>query len=315
MTLRFLQDNLWPTITKLARKSDRKHVAVAYLGQGANKLLPLDKGDSLVIDMSQGAVKSGQTDPKEIEKYLKKGVDIYTCTNLHAKVYIFDKTLVVGSANVSRHSRHSLIEAGLLCRDRDMLTQARGFVKSLQVEPVTPGYVKLCKKRYRTPKIHDFKNRHPDTRLPHSRLWVIGTVPTNFSGQENRLCWDGEKKASKKLKNARKFEVNSICWPGKSRLTEHVMEGDLIVSIHTEGKSIKVFPPSRVLLTKKYRSFDHQKQPRMFIHIEEPKNPKLLGWRNVKDAVVKAGLRSISSNSIREIRSSELKHVILGLWS
>ncbi len=89
MALKILQDELWPIITKLARKSKRKHVAVAYLGQGASKILPLGKGDNLVIDMSQGAVKSGQTDPKEVEKYFKKGVNIYTaqtymlkCTSL-----------------------------------------------------------------------------------------------------------------------------------------------------------------------------------------------------------------------------------------
>ena len=74
MTTKILQDDLWPTITKLAKKSKRKYVAVAYLGHGANRLLPLRKDDSLVIDMSLDTVKNGQTDPHEVEKDGKRGV-------------------------------------------------------------------------------------------------------------------------------------------------------------------------------------------------------------------------------------------------
>ncbi len=228
-------------------------------------------------------------------------------------MYIFDKTLLVGSPNVSRHSQHTLVEGGLLCRDSDVLTQARGLIKSLQEEPVTPGYIKLCKKLYKPPKISTPKKNTKSST--HSRLWIISTVPVEFSDQENHLCRAEEKKASKKLKDTRKFEVNSIRWMGKSRFTEHVMEGDLIVTIHTERNVTKVSPTSRVIQITKYRSFDRKKRPRMFIHIEEPKRPKLLSWHDFKKEVVKAGLQSISSNPIREIRSRKVKSAILGLWS
>ena len=71
--MKLLHEDLWPTITRLARKSGRKHVAVAYLGSGASRLLPLGRGDSLVVDMSPGAVKSGQTNPFEVENTSKRG--------------------------------------------------------------------------------------------------------------------------------------------------------------------------------------------------------------------------------------------------
>lgn len=317
MATKILQDNLWPTITKLARQSKRKHVAVAYLGRGANKLLPLGKGDSLVIDMSQEAVKNGQTDPNEVEKYIKKGVNAYTCSNLHAKVYIFDRTLIVGSANVSQHSRYGLVEAGLLCQDSDVLTQTLGWIRSLQVEPITMGYVEFCKTLYNPLKTrYDTKRKRKYTTTPtHYSLWVLSVSPVDFSDREDRLCEAEREKASKKLKDARKFEVSSIRWTGKSHITEHIREGDLVVQIWNERGKTEVYPPSRVIHITKYQSFDRKKIPRILIHIEEPKHPRLLSWRQFKKKVVNAGLRRISRNSKREIRSLAIKHTILGLWS
>jgi hypothetical protein len=55
--------DVWSTITKFAKKSKKRNVAVAYLGNNAIRLLPLDKDDSLVVDMSDASVKTGQTNP------------------------------------------------------------------------------------------------------------------------------------------------------------------------------------------------------------------------------------------------------------
>jgi hypothetical protein len=54
----------WDRIQMLVNNQPgRCHVGVAYFGSGASKLLPLDAGSVLVIDMSERAVKSGQTKP------------------------------------------------------------------------------------------------------------------------------------------------------------------------------------------------------------------------------------------------------------
>jgi hypothetical protein len=310
MTLKILTDDLWPTLTKLARKSRRAHVAVAYLGKGANKLLPLGKGDNLVVDMSESAVRSSQTNPYEIERYLRKGVDVYTCSNLHAKLYVFDKTLVVGSANVSRRSQQDLVEVGLLCKDKHVLTQARGWVKSLQQgPPVTPGYIRLCKRIYKPPKFP------PGPPPAHSRLWVVGVRPVDLPEQEERLFETEEKKVSKKLKDVKKFEVAWIRWIGKSRFVECAREGDQVVQIGEEGKNVKVYPPERIVGIRRYKSFNRWKRPRTFTFLEEPKRPRLLRWTDFKKEVTKAGLSRILPYSTREIRSQEVKNAILGLWS
>src|SRR2546425_10788135 len=97
----FIHAGLWHRITSLVSRSHRNYVAVAYLGPLATELLPLNKGDMLVVDMSVRAAKSSQTDPREVRKYKEKGVKVYSCQNLHAKVFVLGKKAVVGSSNVS----------------------------------------------------------------------------------------------------------------------------------------------------------------------------------------------------------------------
>lgn len=52
-----------------------------------------------------------------IEKLFKRGVIVYSRPCLHAKMLIAGQTLVVGSANISKHSRDTLDEAAILTKD------------------------------------------------------------------------------------------------------------------------------------------------------------------------------------------------------
>lgn len=151
----FAHADLWPRIGTLAKKSKRSHVAVAYLGPTAAELLPLKKGDFLVVDMSTRAAKSSQTDPREVRKFKTKGVDVYSCQNLHAKVFVFDNQAVVSSANVSQRSKNFLCEAGIVTTDPVVVDSARRFVESIDSEEVTWSRIKQCKKIYKPPKYGD----------------------------------------------------------------------------------------------------------------------------------------------------------------
>src|SRR5262249_36005570 len=113
MTISFLTDTTWKRLTKLAWQTTSAKVAVAYLCQGASKLLPLKSGSVLVVDLSKAAVRSGQACPQEVIKLLRKGVEVHSCSNLHAKVFAFGRRAIIGSTNVSRNSEHALIEAAV----------------------------------------------------------------------------------------------------------------------------------------------------------------------------------------------------------
>jgi hypothetical protein len=83
----FLQSNIWDKITFLAKRAKHRFIAVAYLGKGASDLLPLNRGDVLVVDMSLSAMRSGQTNPFEIGKYLKRGMEVHSHTLTFTQKY------------------------------------------------------------------------------------------------------------------------------------------------------------------------------------------------------------------------------------
>jgi hypothetical protein len=315
--IELLAGNLWNEIKRLSKTSKRKYLAVAYIGRGASKFLRLTKGDSILVDMSEKSVKNSQTDPWEIEKYHKKGVAVFNCANLHAKIYVLGNTVIIGSANLSKHSQMQLIESGLLCRDKDVVSSAIGFIKALQVEAVTPEYIKLCKKWYKPPQFGSGKNmgkkKHKVSPI-YSRLWIAGVNDTTYSALEEQLNVAEKKKAEKVVSDKKKYEAEPLKWYGSSNFTREIKKGDLLIQMYDNGKAVRVYPDSRVIHIKRYRSFDKRKAPRMFVYIESQLNPKTISWKEFKRILTAVGLTKLSSESEREIKSPQAVYRILGLW-
>lgn len=86
-----VNEDIWQTLPDIIKSAWRLDAAIAYLGHDGAKLLPLKRGDCLVVDMSTATIKSGGTNPHEIEKLIKRGVQVFTRRNLHAKIVIVDK--------------------------------------------------------------------------------------------------------------------------------------------------------------------------------------------------------------------------------
>ncbi len=152
---RFIGDKPWPRITALAKRSSQAHVAVPYLHGEANRILPLKAGDVLKIN-----IMSCQVNPDELEAYRKKGVKLYTSPLLHAKVFVFGKTAIIGSTNVSSSSETRLNEAVVETTDQAVVAAAQKFIDDLVLCPankfwrethfcsrqgsgISPRYVKL----------------------------------------------------------------------------------------------------------------------------------------------------------------------------
>ena len=143
MAIQFLHSGIWERITALTKKQSGKcQVAVAYFGKHASELLPLEKGSTLVVDMSRKAVGSGQTNPSEIIKLLKNGVEIHSVENLHAKVFVLGKSAIVGSTNVSQLSAGSLIEAAIETTDAAIVASCKRFVLDYAGEYITLQYAR-----------------------------------------------------------------------------------------------------------------------------------------------------------------------------
>lgn len=76
---RFLSNaSLWHEVQTKAKEGGPAQAAIAYVGMHGANLLPLKRGDTLLVDMSLGTVKRGGTDPKAIRTLMRRGVQVFT---------------------------------------------------------------------------------------------------------------------------------------------------------------------------------------------------------------------------------------------
>jgi hypothetical protein len=307
MTTHLLTDTIWQTITRLARKTSSAKVAVAYFGQGASKLLPLKAGSVLVVDLSKTAVRCGQTCPDEIIKLLRKGVEIHSCSNLHAKVFVFGRRALVGSANASKHSEQGLIEAVVETTDAETVGSCKAFVDSLRGEHVDLDYARRLAKIYKPPK---FAGKAASQTPRHAPLWAVPLILEEWEPEDNKVFESNKILAEKKLKDQKRFRLDSYLWTGAG-FRRPLQVGELILQVIKEApKRVMLTPASRVILIRRYDTKDGK---RMMVFLRTPKIRRK-NLRDVKDKIGEAGklLRRLKSPRLIKIRKSV--HDILHLW-
>ncbi len=108
---RVLGKDLWAEARKQARASKSRKTAIAYV---TRDLIGFRKGDTLVVDASTLAIKNGETDARLLQKLQKKGVQLYDCTDLHAKILLLNDKAIIGSGNMSSSSESRMVEAALM---------------------------------------------------------------------------------------------------------------------------------------------------------------------------------------------------------
>jgi len=108
-------------------------VAIAYVGKNSYQLFHENirevKEVKFIVNFSDNSVRSGATNPAGV-KQLEDFADVRNKEDLHAKVYIFDNTALVCSANLSKNAT-SNIEAGILVEEREKVREILGFFKEL----------------------------------------------------------------------------------------------------------------------------------------------------------------------------------------
>jgi hypothetical protein len=79
-------------------------------------------------------------------------VDIYSAQDLHAKVYAFDDVAFIGSANASRRSEISLIEAVVKVDTKATVLSAHDFVESLCLTKLSGADLTELSRFYKPPR-------------------------------------------------------------------------------------------------------------------------------------------------------------------
>lgn len=320
-TVFLANDALWqalPARIKLARHVD---AAIAYLGRGGAKLLPLRRGDRLVVDMSPGTVRAGGTDPHEIESLVQRGVRVFTRKNLHAKVVLADSAVIAGSANVSTNSFRFLDEAAILTEAPAVVRRAKEFIDRLCTEPVRPEYLKKCKRIYRPPKFHFAGNGRPVTKGPervrHAKLWLVSLVEGSIPDDEVERYEKSERKAAKLVKDKKRFETDSFWWPRKTKMADELEMGDWIIRcLRQEDGTVRVYPPGQFLLLDSYVRDRRTGKMRFVYHLEVPARGQSYTWGQFTQKA-KTGLNPKQRKKPRTtaVRDPLIADALLGLWT
>jgi len=307
----FVSQNIWPRLSKEARESrQRCVVAVAYLGAGASRLLPLPKGSRLVVDASEGSVASGKTCPADLIKLTKRGVMVYSVSNLHAKVFVFGRATYVGSSNVSQHSASQLVEAMLYTTDPKAVQAARKFVSDHCLHELTPEVLKQLSKLYHPPlipggeqgKLHQaISSKRPS--LP--RLLLAQLHYEDWSKRDQSLHDVAMRVAKRCRAHPRSFELESFRQTGKC----NYQCGDVVIQVMDEGGgSALVSPPGTVLHVRTRRDGSRQVS---FVYLERPSRRR----RQVKSLAHALGCTQKRLRRNGVIRDAAFAQALMKTWA
>ena len=232
--MQLVTENIWPQISQSARESGNSHVAVAYLGKGAFDQLPLTAGSVLVVDASEASVVSGSTNPFEILRYLDSGVKVFSRSGLHAKVYVFNNQVWIGSANVSENSRFNLVECMAHSKDQSVVKEAIKFVESHALNPVTPNYAKYLTTIYRPPRVNN--------KSSENTLWIQRLFDYEYTAEEQEIHDKNSSLLEAELESGDYF-VDSVRYEPGDTFAKKSIIGDTLIRFQDKW----VYAPVRVL--------------------------------------------------------------------
>lgn len=283
-----LSSGLWTRLRKLAKSAKKKHAAIAYVTDDTK--IAFGKGDVLIADASDEAIKSGQTSAAVLKAAWKRKAQIVSLTGLHAKVYVFDKYAVIGSANLSKESERRT-EAALLTDQPTVVSAARLLIDRLKNEgkAVDEGFIERICKLPVTMRPHPIPGQKAKTKDdPVPRSWLVGLKPVEEKEEEKAVVEEGMEEAEKHVSQ----EDSSISWirfRGNSRLRKEAKAGDVVVCIWTasaKGKPEAVYHHAPILLRK-----DDEENNVTWLYVEEfpDAHETTLTWKRFQKLYVQIG--------------------------
>lgn len=298
-----LSDDLWRELSELSAKHRRMHAAIAYV---TAPHLDFRRGDLLVCDASDQAIRGGLTSASLLRAFFSQGTEVYSYEGLHSKVAVIDDKAVIGSANLSHGACVVTCEAALLTDDVQVVALTRGFVETVknEAEKVTEEFLARIE-AIPVVRVGGWRRgSKKKVEIGESRVWFISTEP--LSGKVDRaeaqFVESGTKAAQALLKNA-DHEVEPIRWHGRSKFRVQAKPGDLIVQVFTEkrGKrtSIEVYRPAPIVHRQ-----DEGKWTRFYVEV--PKEQLCYEWKDIKADFKSLGVTDITPNSTRELTGKAL---------
>jgi hypothetical protein len=310
---RLLSHNLWPTVANLA-KNTVKRAAIAYVS--SDEHLQFGEGDLLVCDASSNAIKTGQTSAAVLKRAFDRGSRLYNLPGLHAKILLLNEKALIGSANASGSSAHSLIEAGLLTDQPTIVATAQSFVNQLtsQAEELDERKLKkllAIKVARRLPQTGSRKSRIRVKTGGH-RTWIVGTTELRKTFPDEQKVVDvAIEEVQDKLSNPRST-VHQIRWTGNKRFRKTCKRDDWLIQMwrpHGDKMPERVYERMPIKDVVKFENATY------FLYEQFPRSDsRAKDWNEFREIALKAGIsRQITPGSEFEITDHQA-NLLDGHW-
>ena len=307
---RVLSSDLWKTVTAQARKAKKRQAAIAYVTED---YLNLKSGDVLVVDASESTIKSGGTDANLLDELHQRGVILYDCHNLHAKVILLDDIAVVGSANMSQSSG-SLVEAAIITDQSSIVSGVASFIEQLKKKPnrLSPAKIaELCKieviRRGGIGGVPKGKRKNPVKRLGN-QTWLVGVkdlVREPPADEQHKIA-----QAANKLE-LEEGELSWLRWRSDSKFAKECCTGDQLIQIRKRGGAKRLVVCSAVPVLLKQKS---AKWTRFYLG-KPSSEPSELSWGRFNQLVKDLEYPKKLGPGIVQLVKPDMAEAIVKAWN
>lgn len=256
----------WDEISLLSKLPGPRHAAIAFVGVNAPEMLSLETGDVLVCNASRSAIESGATNPYVLREFVDRGVEVYSCSSLHAKVLAVRGYAIVGSANASRHSDLSL-EAVVSSDEPEFVERVIKLVDdscSKNDFAVDIEYLNAAEGWFQT----DVGNKPAIVGVTASpevgNMFVPDSGGTYWLSAERDDLYPGnaEKLADRMMGSqvAKRWKANFALDTMYENRSTQVSTGDVLILMHEsgEGEYTHVWEPAKVVDVRPVANSDHE---------------------------------------------------------
>ena len=313
--LRVISTGLWSAIASKSDKAGSRRAAIAYIGESP----PVRFGseDVLIVDASDASIKAGRTSAKVLQQFHKAGAELWSHANLHAKVLLIDDWAVVGSANASRHSQNTLVEAALITDRPDIASQVERFIFELKQhsQAITPSFLKriLALPVTRAPFARSIgPTKHQAPHLESPRTWLLSLrSDATYPGDDE--CVDAVAEEEQGKLGSHAGQIDWFWWPAGKGFSSQAKVGDIIIESYRpranikSSRSVRVYRHARIV-----RIFQESGRKAKTFHCLFPSNAErtALTWTEFALLAARAGVtRKLSYRSsvrLTEQQSSAL---------
>ena len=310
--LEIISDNLWDQISSFATGAEEKKVAVAYISD--DSIIKFGDNDTIIVNASDNAIKTGMTNLKVISSAIENGADVYSCDSLHAKVMLFDNVAIIGSANISKNSRFRLNEAGIVTNRPEIISGAIQLIEQLktQSEVIDDAFLKRASKiKVKEANFAGTSKNKKKVTISEPRVWLVSVYnDAQYPGDEHKV-----EEFNDSLRITEKTSHPNWFWHADrdKLLSKKAKEGDILILIDRPQKSDEQpqYVYKHTVIKKIFQENDQT--PKTF-HYLLRENDKIV-WSKFLEFSKQVDLRNLKSglHTCREI-SFDKSQKISKLW-